>query len=113
MRMVEAMSSDADDAVNNALEVESLPAGLALEEAESLLPVTRLDRQLERLHCFPPNPTPSSSPGPESSLPSPYTTPLVQRPWWNQSTAPPPYNPWLDRRAHGSTTPMPVVTNPN
>jgi hypothetical protein len=83
MRMVEAMSSDADDAVNNALEVES-------EEAESLLPVTRLDRQLERLHCFPPNPTPSSSPGPESSLPSPYTTPLVQHPWWNQSTAPPP-----------------------
>ena len=62
MRMVEAMFSGADDAINNALEVESLPAGLALEEAESLLPVTRPDRQLERPHCFLPNPTPSSSP---------------------------------------------------
>jgi hypothetical protein len=40
------MSSGADDAVNNALEVESLLAGLALEEAESLLLVTRPDWQL-------------------------------------------------------------------
>ena len=42
MRMVEVMSSSADDAINNALEeVESMLAGLALEEAESLLPVTK------------------------------------------------------------------------